>query len=241
MKQAALVLLFSAASLLAPAASRADTAEPRTPADRAASVSIETEQIVDWAREILEQVAALPPDKRAQFDALVKDAFAFAIFPRVAKSGIVVASISGRGVLVHREADGSWSLPILLGLRGSSIGPQAGATSSDVLVVFRTEAALRRLGEQTHRGTDVPSAAGTAEGEIVSYHTRRGLVLGQSIDQTSLYLDEVGNESLYGRGAKPGLIGQSLRAGLRPPPCVQKFSEQTNKLQGRPAATMQWQ
>ncbi|MCU0809848.1 MAG: YSC84-related protein [Thiobacillaceae bacterium] len=115
-----------------------------------------------------------------------------------------------------------------------------GATSSDVLVVFKTDAALRRLGEQTHHGIDVPAGSPAAESEIISYHTRRGLVLGQSVDQTSLYLDAVGNEFLYGQGVKPGAIGQSVRAGLRPPPCVQKFVEQTNTLQGKPASTMQW-
>jgi hypothetical protein len=70
--------------------------------------------------------------------------------------------------------------------------------------------------------------------------TPRGLVLGQSVDHTRLYLDAVGNDFLYGQGVKPGAIGQSVRAGLRPPPCVQKFVEQTNTPQGKPAATMQW-
>lgn len=236
----ALVFFFIAISLLQPAVARADAAKGAATIESPAPASSETEQIVDWAREILEQVITLPADKRAQFDSLVKDAQGFALFPKVSKRGFIVAEISGRGVLIYREKDGNWSLPILLGIRGTSIGPQLGATSSDVLVVFKTEAALRRLGEQTHQGIDVPTGSPAAESEIISYHTRRGLVLGQSVDKTSLYLDAVGNEFLDGQGVKPGAIGQSVRAGLRPPPCVQKFVEQTNTLQGKPASTMQW-
>lgn len=235
-----LVLFCFALSLLQPATARADAATAHATLESSASASTETERIVDWAREILEQVITLPPDKRAQFDSLVKDAQGFAIFPKVSKRGFIVAEISGRGVLIYREKDGNWSLPILLGIRGTSIGPQLGAMSSDVLVVFKTEAALRSLGQQTHQGADVPTGSPAAESEIVSYHTRRGLVLGQSVDQTRLYLDAVGNAFLYGQGVKPGAIGQSVRAGLRPPPCVQKFVEQTNTLQGKPASTMQW-
>ena len=235
-----LVLFCFALSLLQPATARADAATAHATLESSASASTETERIVDWAREILEQVITLPPDKLAQFDSLVKDAQGFAIFPKVSKRGFIVAEISGRGVLIYREKDGNWSLPILLGIQGTSIGPQLGAMSSDVLVVFKTEAALRSLGQQTHQGADVPTGSPAAESEIVSYHTRRGLVLGQSVDQTRLYLDAVGNAFLYGQVVKPGVIGQSVRAGLRPPPCVQKFVEQTNTLQGKPASTMQW-
>lgn len=38
-----------------------------------------------------------------------------------------------------------------------------------------------------------PAATGN---DIVSCHARRGLVLGQSVDKTTLYRDVVGNESL---------------------------------------------
>lgn len=232
--------LLLLAGLILPAAPATAAAEPAETAAPPAPARAEAEQVVDWASAILEEIARLPPDKRAQFDALVRDAQGFAIFPNVAKAGFILANISGRGVLIHREADGGWSLPILLSLRGTSVGPQIGAMSSDVLVVFRTQAALRSLGARDLRGVDVQSGPGGGAADIESYHTRRGLVLGQSIDKTTLFLDETGNESLYGRGIRPGAISQSTRAGLRPPPCVQKFVEQANRFQGRPAATMQW-
>jgi lipid-binding SYLF domain-containing protein len=234
----ALNALLVAAGLVGPLAAAADATPP--PAPTQAPAPSEDEQIVDWAAEILQEVARLPADQRAQFAALVGDAHAFAIFPRVSKRGIVFARIEGRGVLVARDGDGRWGLPVLLRLQGSSVGPQAGAVSSDVLVVFRTRAALETIGTQARSGADIAPGGNAAEGDIVSYHTRRGLVLGQSIDRTALFLDDAGNASLYGPDAATGPIGVSTRAGIRPPPCAQKLMEQANILAGQPPAAMKW-
>lgn len=228
--------LFLAAALAGPPAPAAAETPPAAAPSTAPS---EDEQIVDWAAEILQEVLRLPADKRAQFASLVGDAYAFAIFPRVSKRGIVFARIEGRGVLVARDADGRWGLPVLLRLQGSSVGPQAGAASSDVLVVFRTRAALESLATKTRSGADVAPGGSAATGDIVSYHTRRGLVLGQSVDRTALFLDPEGNASLYGQAATDP-IGLSIRAGVRPPPCAQKMLEQVNTLSGQPAAAMDW-
>jgi lipid-binding SYLF domain-containing protein len=240
-------LLFGPVPARAEAASNESTRElahelahesTNTPAEP----SLETVQIVDWAREILEQVQALPADKRAQFDALVSDAAGFAIFPRISKRGLILASISGRGVLIYREPDGQWSLPVLLQVRGSSLGPQIGAQTSEVLVVFKTEAALRRLGEPDQIAADgavSPDETGHSA-DVVSHQTNRGLVLGQSIDRMRLYLDSDGNAALYGRAIKPGALGSSVRAGLKPPPCIQKLLETANTLQGKPPVSRTW-
>ena len=208
-----------------------------------AEPSLETVQIVDWAREILEQVQALPPDKRAQFDSLVANAAGFAIFPRISKSGFILANISGRGVLIYREPDGQWSLPVLLRVKGDSLGPQVGAQISEILVVFKTEAALRRLGEQNQIATDGALSMNRdgKPADVVSHQTNRGLVLGQSIDRMNLFLDSDGNTSLYGREIKPGALGGSMRAGLKPPPCIQKLLETANTLRGRPPVSRTWQ
>ena len=236
-------LLYGPVMARAEAASNESTRELTDElAHSPAEPSLETVQIVDWAREILEQVQALPADKRAQFNALVSDAAGFAIFPRISKRGLILANISGRGVLIYREPDGQWSLPVLLQVRGSSLGPQVGAQTSEVLVVFKTVAALRRLGDQDQIAADgVVSSDETAHpADVVSHQTNRGLVLGQSIDRMRLYLDSDGNTSLYGREIKPGALGSSVRAGLKPPPCIQKLLETANTLQGKPPVSRTW-
>ena len=126
--------------------------------------------------------------------ALMRDAAGVAVIPHVVKVGFLFDGRFGRGVVLARQPDGTWSNPIFLTLAGGGVGWQAGVESTDVILVFKTRESLRRLMEGKDKvtlGADVAVAAGPVgrqaeaatdaqlKAEIFSYSRSRGLFLGR--------------------------------------------------------------
>jgi lipid-binding SYLF domain-containing protein len=144
---------------------------------------------------------------------LLAEAHGVAIVPGVIKVGFVVGGQRGRGVVVIREKDGSWRAPVFLTLTGGSIGWQAGAQSTDVVLVFRTARSVEGMltGKFTI-GADASAAAGPVgrrvgaatdaqlKAEILSYSRTRGLFAGVSLAGSVLEIDERANAAFYGQG-----------------------------------------
>jgi SH3 domain-containing YSC84-like protein 1 len=148
---------------------------------------------------------------------LLAEAHGVAIVPGVIKVGLVLGGQRGKGVVVMREKDGSWRAPMFITLTGGSVGWQAGAQSTDVVLVFKTEKSVEGLlkGKFTI-GADAAAAAGPVgrragastdgelKAEIYSYSRTRGLFAGVSLDGSVLEVDERLNAEYYGEpGAAP--------------------------------------
>src|SRR6185369_1002525 len=115
------------------------------------------------------------------------------------------------GVLLVHGDDGRWSDPIFVSLTGGSIGWQVGATSTDVILVFKAQEAVQGLmkGKFT-LGADAAVAAGpvgrsaeaatdvTLKSGILSYSRSRGLFAGVSLEGAALMIDEDANQAYYG-------------------------------------------
>jgi lipid-binding SYLF domain-containing protein len=153
-----------------------------------------------------------------------------AILPDVVKAGFVVGGRYGRGVILLRQPDGSWSNPVFITLAGGGIGWQVGVQSTDLVLVFKTSNSLDRIlkgkGKLT-LGADVAVAAGPVgrqaeaatdamlRAEIYSYSRSRGLFAGVSVEGAGLLVDCEANEAFYGlRGGRPDDI---LHLVLNPP------------------------
>lgn len=210
-------------------------------------INQQTVQPVESASEVLDRLFVDHPAAWERFHALLEDAHGFAVFPGLIKAGLLVANIYGRGVLTYRDEVGRWSPPILLTIRGQSVGPQVGLLVSDVLVVMRTRRSLEGLlTGRVKLGMDVPpvpgedGAAEVGAAEIVSYALRRGVMIGQSIDQYVVSVDDPGNLTLYGQSLQPGEIARGLRMGLRLPMPAQKYVERVNVLSGKPSGAIEW-
>lgn len=240
-----IVLVWAASSAMAESATAVAAGETTEGVDPA--ISVYASHQVESASEVLDRLFANHPAAWAVFHDLLRDAHGFAVFPNLTKAGFLLANIYGRGVLTYRDEDGRWSPPILLTLQGYSLGPQFGLQVSDVLVVLKTRRSLEGLLAGTPRaGMDVlPLGSGQpptpdGEAEIVSYALRRGLMIGQSIDEYVVRIDEPGNLTLYGQTLPAGEIARGTRIGLRLPAPAQKFVERVNLLSGRPAGAIEW-
>jgi lipid-binding SYLF domain-containing protein len=203
---------------------------------------------IESASSVLTALTAIP--LKGIPATLLRQAKGIAIVPGVVKAGFVVGGRFGRGVIVVRQADGTWSNPVFVTLTGGSVGAQAGIQSTDVVLVFEASPGLYRIlngkGKLT-LGADAAVAAGPIgrqaeaatdsrlRAEIYSYSRSRGLFAGVSLEGAGLLLDAEANGTFYGTtdvGAGKVLsVPDAQSAAL-----VNQLKSQLESLSGPPTA-----
>ena len=188
------------------------------------------------ATEVLEEVQAMP-DQRIP-DALLSRAYGIAVIPDVTKVAFIFGGRHGNGVLVVRDKLNSpWSNPTFVSLTGGSWGFQAGAQSSDIVLVFTTKTGIEGIaGGKLTLGADASVATGPVgrqgsaatdmsfNAEIYSYASTRGLFGGIALDGSVITIDRSANSALYG---KSGVTATEIFSGQSPaaPATAQRFLE----------------
>src|ERR1700682_3820347 len=179
------------------------------------------------ATEVLQEVQAMPDEQLP--DALLSRAYGIAVIPDVTKVAFIFGGRHGNGVLVVRDKLNSpWSNPTFVSLTGGSWGFQAGAQSSDVVLVFTTKAGIEGIaGGKLALGADASVAAGPVgrqgsaatdmsfHAEIYSYARTRGLFGGIALDGSVISIARPANASLYG---KSGVTATEIFSGQSPAP-----------------------
>ena len=169
------------------------------------------------AVRVLKEVM-MAPDKRIPAD-LMQNAYAIAVIPDVIKAGFVIGGRHGVGLISVKTNDGTWSNPSFISMTGGSIGFQAGVSSTDVILVFRTSRGVDSIvhGKFT-LGADASAAAGPVgrtaaaatdaqlRAEIYSYSRSRGLFAGAALDGSVIAIDNDANQAVYGEGVTPRRI-----------------------------------
>ena len=172
------------------------------------------------------------PDKAIPQELLAK-AEAVAIFPNVIKAGFIIGGRGGSGVISRRLPHG-WSAPAFFNLGGGSIGLQIGASSTDFILLFMNDAALKGLlddkfeigGEGSVAAGPVGRAASvstnaTLDAGIISYSRSKGLFAGLELKGVVINPDNDDNEAVYGMKARDILTGtqkitiNQMPAGVR--------------------------
>ena len=186
-------------------------------------------QTVVSARQALDefcrlQIESIPPT-------MLNAAEGIAIFPNMIKGGFILGVNFGRGVLMVRKADRTWSAPVMVTMGGGSVGFQAGVQAADIVLVFATpkslqgilngqkvtlgadaSVALGPIGRQANAGTDARLGA-----EIYSYARSRGLFAGVSLGGADLSIDNNAISMLYGRfGVTPADVFNGNQLAVRP-------------------------
>jgi lipid-binding SYLF domain-containing protein len=158
------------------------------------------------------------PDKAIPQD-LLRNARAIAVIPDMLKVGFVFGARRGEGLISVKSPNGTWSNPSFITMTGGSIGFQAGVSSTDVILVFRTQRGVDSIvhGKFT-LGADASAAAGPVgrtanastdaqlKAEIYSYSRTRGLFAGVALDGSALRIDYDANTAVYGAGITPRRI-----------------------------------
>ena len=176
------------------------------------------------------------PDKAIPKD-LLQNARAIAVIPDMIKAGFIFGGRRGEGLISVKSPDGTWSNPSFITLTGGSVGFQAGVSSTDVILVFRTQRGVDSIvnGKFT-LGADAGVAAGPVgrnasaatdgemKAEIWSWSRARGLFAGVALDGAVLAIDDAADEAVYGRDTTPRMIFEN-RAPQRPSDAVVDFRD----------------
>jgi lipid-binding SYLF domain-containing protein len=134
------------------------------------------------------------------------------IVPRLLRGAFVVGAAGGSGVLLAQDfVKGGWSPPAFYTMRVGSIGLQAGADSSEVVLIVQTFSALERFyGMGTAKlaleaGLTIgPLGEGATTGlDIVSFSWSKGVFGGMSLEGLAITTASGDNEAYYGTPVKP--------------------------------------
>jgi lipid-binding SYLF domain-containing protein len=202
-----------------------------------AQAGVAQDEKLEASIEILDKTASLPEQEIPP--ALLKNAEGLAVIPNVIKAGFVIGGSYGKGVLLVRDAQGRWSPPIFLRLAAGSFGWQAGAQSTDVVLVFKTRRSIEGLTRGTFTlGADAAVAAGPVgrrgeaatdidlKAEILSYSRSRGLFAGVSLEGSKLDVDHKADAEFYGRNVSAEEI---MQGKVTPPAQAMRFMETVSK------------
>jgi len=173
----------------------------------AAAASREEKRVAD-AADVLEKFLRIP--EKSIPPSLLSRAYAVAVIPGVVKAGFVLGARHGKGILVIRQDDDSWSNPVFITLAGGSVGWQAGVESTDVILVFKTRKGVADISNgKLTLGADASLAAGPVgrhaeiatdlafEAEVVSYSRSRGLFAGVALEGSGIMMDRKANTAFY--------------------------------------------
>ena len=214
----------------------------------AADAASREEQRVGDAADVLEQLLRIP--ERSIPPSLLSRAYAVAVIPNVVKAAFGLGARRGKGVLVIRQGDNSWSNPAFVTLTGGSVGWQVGAQSTDIVLVFKTRKGVDGIenGRLT-LGADASVAAGPVgrhtgvatdiefQAEVYSYSRSRGLFAGVALEGAGVTMDRKANAAFYG---DPGMSPERIFASspnIAPAIAntfVQVLTRQTRRLPTQP-------
>lgn len=92
---------------------------------------------------------------------LLDRAYGVVVVPDVVKVSFWLGGRHGKGVMVVRDEAGRFSNPVFVNLSGGSFGPQIGAQSTDVVLVFTTRKGVEGITDgKVTLGADASVAAG---------------------------------------------------------------------------------
>jgi len=180
--------------------------------------------LVDKSAAVVRAMRADPAFR--QIDVYLKNARGVLILPSVIKAGLIYGGQGGNGVLLGRDASGSWSSPAFYTLGGGSIGLQIGVQEAAIVLVFMNDKAFKSaIDTGLTLGADATVAAGSEglTGEVASTHAFKdvyyfadvgGLFAGVSLEGGVLHTREGLNKTYYGQTLTPRQIVLERKADV---------------------------
>ncbi|UCH72938.1 MAG: lipid-binding SYLF domain-containing protein [Rhodospirillales bacterium] len=150
-----------------------------------------------------------------------KNAKGVLVVPQMLKGAFGLGAEGGSGVLLVRDAKGSWSYPAFYTLGAVSFGLQIGGSASEVMLLLMTDRGVNAIvdGNRIKLGADLGVAAGPigagaeaavtlGSADVLVYSRSKGAYIGVSLEGSVIEPRESLNKEYYGVevGAKPIVI-----------------------------------
>ncbi len=177
----------------------------------------EQEHLVNEAQLTLEKL--LGDENLGNMPDFLNRARAVYIIPALFKGGFVLGAEGGKGVLLAKGSDGSWSSPAFYTMAGGSIGLQIGGQVSEVVLTIMNDDALTAILEDNFKmGGDLsiaigPLGAGIEAGttsnfdaDVYAFSHAVGLFGGGSLEGSAILTNDDDNQTYYGNAAPPEAI-----------------------------------
>jgi lipid-binding SYLF domain-containing protein len=163
------------------------------------------------------------PDKGIPQE-ILEGAECIAIVPSQKNFAFVFGGTYGKGVAVCRH-NARWGAPMFIQVGGGSWGLQIGGQSTDIIMVFRTQAGLESLlSDKVRLGAGANAAAGpvgrhvsaatdvSMHSEILTYSRSRGAFAGISLNGDIVQPDKTGNSAMYGSSKWRNILSGNVRS-----------------------------
>ncbi len=175
-----------------------------------AHAATEQQTLVDRARITVDD---LKRDKEfGNAKALVHEARAILIVPRLYKGGFFVGGEGGSGLLMTHGANGTWSEPAFYSMGSASFGFQIGLEQSEMVLFVMSQKALDALNQNEVKlgagaGVTVATLGSAVEGattthagaDIITWASASGAYAGISLNGSVISPNTSDDTAYYGR------------------------------------------
>ncbi len=130
------------------------------------------------------------------------------IVPQLLKAGFIFGGSGGSGVLLTKDPKtGKWSYPAFYTMGAASFGFQAGAQSSEVVLMIMTEKGLNALlttsaklgGDMSVAAGPVGAGASVATADVLAFSRTKGVFAGVSVEGSVIKTRDDWNREYYGK------------------------------------------
>ena len=183
----------------------------------------DAKKIIDQAETTLKNFMNDPDMK--WFGSHLQEAKGVYIVPKLTKGAFIFGVEGGNGVVLARDDKGGWSEPVFYETSAASFGLQAGAQSSEAVVLIMTSKAVDSLmANKIKLGADGSVAIGPKGGgadtnlmtDFVTFTRAKGLYAGVSFDGASIRSRDELNAAYYGQDVRPSDIIIARKAKPNP-------------------------
>ena len=174
-----------------------------------AQAATREEKRVSDAADVVNQLARIP--EQSIPPSLLSRAYGIAVIPNVVRAAFGIGASRGKGIIVVRQDDDSWSNPAFITITAGSFGWQVGADSTDIILVFKTRKGIDGIANgKLTLGANASVAAGPVgrvtsastdirfQAEVYSYSRSRGLFAGVALEGAGVTMDRKANAAYYG-------------------------------------------
>jgi len=167
------------------------------------------EKRVSDAADVVDQLTRIP--EKSIPPSLLSRAYGVAVVPNVVRAAFGIGVSRGKGIIVVRQDDDSWSNPAFITITSGSLGWQIGADSTDIILVFKTRKGIDSIANgKLTLGANASVAAGPVgrttsaatdirfQAEVYSYSRSRGLFAGVALEGAGVTMDRKANAAYYG-------------------------------------------